>query len=152
MSAERSLDRIQILGLTLNCVIGLNEWERLVQQEVVIDITLHADTLKAGATDNVTDTVNYRTVGKRVIEHVIGSKYRLVEALAENVARLCLAEPGVRRVDVSVRKPGAIRHADSVGIDITRFAENPAENPDTKPDTNSDADPDTDRAAGPGGG
>lgn len=116
------LDRIQIRGLKLNCVIGLNEWERLVQQEVVIDITIHANTRKAGVSDNVADTVNYRTVSKKVAEYVTASAFKLVEALAENVARLCLSEPGVRRVDVSVRKPGAIRHADSVGIEITRFA------------------------------
>jgi dihydroneopterin aldolase/D-erythro-7,8-dihydroneopterin triphosphate epimerase len=120
MNADRPQDRIRIIGLKLNCVIGLNEWERLVQQEVVIDITVHTDTRKAGSSDNVADTVNYRTVSKKVIEHVTGSQYKLVEALAENIARLCLSEPGVRRVDVSVRKPGAIRHANSVGIEITR--------------------------------
>lgn len=113
-------DRIRIQGLRLNCVIGLNEWERLVQQEVLIDITLHADTRKAGESDNVADTVNYRTVTKKVIEHVTGSRYKLVEALAENIARLCLEEPGTLAVDVSVRKPGAVRNADSVGVDIHR--------------------------------
>ena len=116
------LDRIRIQGLRLSCVIGLNEWERMVQQEVVIDITIHADTRKAGATDDVTDTVNYRTVSKKVVEYVTASRFKLVEALAENIARLCLSEAGVRRVDVSVRKPGAVRHADLVGIDITRIS------------------------------
>jgi FolB domain-containing protein len=116
------LDRIRIEGIRVNCVIGLNEWERLVQQEVVIDLTVHADTRKAGASDNVVDTVNYRTVSKKVIEHATNSKYRLVEALAESVARICLGEPHVRRVDVRVRKPGAVRNADSVGVEITRSA------------------------------
>ncbi|MBI4219792.1 MAG: dihydroneopterin aldolase [Chloroflexi bacterium] len=117
------LDRIQISGLRLSCIIGLNDWERLVQQEVVIDITVHADTRRAAVSDNVADTVNYRTISKKVIEHVTGSQYKLVETLAESIARLCLSEPVARRVDVSVRKVGAIRHADSVGIEVTRFPE-----------------------------
>jgi len=117
-----NLDRIKIEGIRVNCVIGLNEWERLVQQEVIIDITVHADTRTAGASDNVADTVNYRTVGKKVIEHVSSSRYKLIEALAENVARICLGEPHVRRVDVRVRKPGAVSRADSVGVEITRLA------------------------------
>jgi FolB domain-containing protein len=120
MTGTGPLDRIRIDGIRINCVIGLNEWERLVRQEVVIDITVHADTRKAGASDNVADTVNYRTVTKKVVEHVASSRYRLIEALAENVARLCLAEPGARRVDVRVRKPGALRDADSVGVEISR--------------------------------
>ncbi|MBI2966041.1 MAG: dihydroneopterin aldolase [Chloroflexi bacterium] len=131
-ATDRPLDRIQIIGLRLNCVIGLNEWERLVQQEVVIDITVHADTRRAGVTDEVAETVNYRTVNKKVIEHVTGSQYKLVEALAENVARLCLAEPGVRRVDVSVRKPRAVRHADSVGVEITRFPDETGSRPEER--------------------
>jgi FolB domain-containing protein len=130
--ADRPLDRILVIGLKLNCVIGLNEWERLVQQEVVIDITIHADTRRAGASDNVADTVNYRTVSKKVIEHVTGSQYKLVEALAENVARLCLSEAGVRRVEVSVRKPRAIRHADSVGVVITRFPDEAGGRPEER--------------------
>ncbi|MBM3959246.1 MAG: dihydroneopterin aldolase [SAR202 cluster bacterium] len=113
-------DRVRIQGLRLNCIIGLNEWERLVQQEVLIDITLHVDTRKAGESDDVSDTVNYRTVAKKVIEHVTGSRYKLVEALAENIARLSLEEPGAVAVEVSVRKPGAVRNADAVGVDITR--------------------------------
>lgn len=129
---DRPLDRIRIIGLKLNCVIGLNEWERLVQQEVVIDITVHADASKAGVSDNVADTVNYRTVSKKVIEHVTGSQYKLVEALAESIARLCLSETGVRRVDVSVRKPGAIRYADSVGIEITRSPEETGGRPEER--------------------
>jgi dihydroneopterin aldolase/D-erythro-7,8-dihydroneopterin triphosphate epimerase len=119
---DKPLDRIRIDGIRVNCVIGVNDWERLVQQEVVIDITVHADVMKAGASDDVHDTVNYRTVSKRVVEHVSNSRYKLVEALAENVALICLGEPRVRRVDVRVRKPGAVRHADSVGIEITRLA------------------------------
>jgi FolB domain-containing protein len=120
MTTPNPLDRIRVEGIRINCVIGLNEWERLVRQEVVIDVTVHADTRKAGASDNVADTVNYRTVIKKVVEHVTASRYRLIEALAENVARLCLSEPGARRVDVRVRKPGALRDADSVGVEISR--------------------------------
>ncbi|MBI4220139.1 MAG: dihydroneopterin aldolase [Chloroflexi bacterium] len=122
MNPKIPLDRIRIFGLKVTCVIGVNEWERLVQQDVVIDITIHADVRKAGTSDDVGDTVNYRTVTKKVVEHVTGSRHKLIEALAESVASICLGEPGVCRVDVAVRKPGALRHAESVGIDITRFA------------------------------
>ena len=104
----------------MTCVIGLNEWERLVEQDVVIDLALIADLRGAAEGDDIKQTVNYRTVTKNVVAHVRGSRFRLIEALAESVAGICLAEPRVTRVDVSIRKPGALRDAQNVGVEITR--------------------------------
>lgn len=114
------MDRIRIEDLLLRCVIGINEAERQKKQDVVINITLHADTRRAGASDDIADAVNYRSVTKQVIEHVEASSYFLIEALAESIARICLAHPGVAKVEVRVDKPGALRFARSVGVTITR--------------------------------
>jgi len=114
------MDRIHIEALKLRCIIGINDWERKSPQDVLVDLTLHTDTRRAGASDNIADTVNYRTLAKSVIAHVEQSQYYLVEALAENIARLCLQTPGVQRAEVGVRKPGALRFAESVGVSITR--------------------------------
>ncbi len=113
-------DRIHISELRVQCVIGINDWERRVKQDVVIDITLHADLKAAGESDDIADTVNYRDINKRVLEHVEASSYGLIEALAENVARLCLEAPGVLRADVRVAKPGALRGAASVSVEVSR--------------------------------
>ncbi|MFQ5945308.1 MAG: dihydroneopterin aldolase [Anaerolineae bacterium] len=114
------LDRIRIEDLRLRCIIGVNDWERAAKQDVVINITLHADTRSAGETDDIEDTVNYRTIAKQVIELVEGSSYYLVEALAESIAQICLADPRVARAKVRVEKPGALRFAGSVGVTIIR--------------------------------
>jgi dihydroneopterin aldolase/D-erythro-7,8-dihydroneopterin triphosphate epimerase len=114
------MDRIVIRDLLLRCVIGTNAWEREVKQDVVLTVVLYADLGRAGATDDLADTVNYRSVAKRIIEHVEASHYHLVEALAEHVAQLCLAEPRVARAEVTVEKPGAVRFARSVGVTVVR--------------------------------
>lgn len=113
-------DRIRIEDLLLRCIIGVNDWEREQKQDVVISITLHADIRAAGQSDQIDDTVNYRSLTKRVIEHVEASSYSLVEALAEAIAGICLSDRRVLRVEVSVGKPGALRFARSVGVTITR--------------------------------
>lgn len=114
------LDRILIEDLRLRCIIGVNDWERAAKQDVVINITLHADTRSAGESDDIQDTVNYRTIAKQVIEHVEGSGYYLVEALAQSIAQICLADPRVAKAEVRVEKPGALRFAGSVGVTIAR--------------------------------
>jgi dihydroneopterin aldolase/D-erythro-7,8-dihydroneopterin triphosphate epimerase len=114
------LDRIHIEGLLLRCIIGTNDWEREQKQDVLITITLQTDTRAAGRSDRIEDTVNYRSLTKRIIEHVEASQFFLVEALAESIATLCLSDPRVAAAEVRVEKPGALRFARSVGVTITR--------------------------------
>jgi len=113
-------DQILIEGLRVRCVIGVNEDERRAKQDVVLDIALHADLRSPGRSDDIVDTVDYGEVARRVSEHAIGSRFGLVEALAESVADICLALESVTRVDVRVRKPGGVAAADSVGVRIER--------------------------------
>ena len=118
--ANRPLDRIHIRDLLLRCVIGVNDWEREIKQDVLINITLHADLKTACRTDRIEDTVDYRAIKNNVAAMVESSSYMLVERLAERVTDICLEHPRVQRVEVSVEKPGALRFARSVGIEIVR--------------------------------
>jgi len=114
------MDRIHIRGLLLRCLIGVDDEEQHEKQDVVIDITLEADLSRACATDRLEDTVDYRDLKKRVIAMVERSSFSLVERLAEEIARVCLADPAVKRCRVSVEKPGALRFARSVAVEIVR--------------------------------
>ena len=113
-------DRIQITDLLLRTIIGINEEERRNRQDVLINITLYADTQAAGASDDIEDAVNYRTITKKVIKRVEESSFYLVERMAAEIAAICLQDPRVEAVDVSVEKPGALRFARSVGVEIHR--------------------------------
>jgi FolB domain-containing protein len=114
------LDRIHIRDLMLRCVIGVREWERETRQNVLLNMTLHADLGGAAASDDIADTVDYVQIKKNVIERVENSSFYLIEALAEAVARTCLEDPRVERVDVLLEKPGALRFARTVAVEITR--------------------------------
>jgi dihydroneopterin aldolase/2-amino-4-hydroxy-6-hydroxymethyldihydropteridine diphosphokinase len=113
-------DRIQIKDLLLRTIIGINDEERRNKQDVLINITLHADTRAAGASDDIADAVNYRTITKRIIRLVEGSQFFLVEKMAAEIAATCLEDPRVERATVRVEKPGALRFARSVGVEIER--------------------------------
>jgi FolB domain-containing protein len=114
------MDRIVIRELLVRCVLGVDADERRELQDVLVSVTLHADLRKAGGSDRVEDTVDYRAIKKQLLAAVEGSRYHLVEALAERVAALCLADARVRRVDVVVDKPGSLRFARSAAVEISR--------------------------------
>ena len=113
-------DQVQIKDLFLRTIIGINEEERRNRQDVLINIVLYADTTAAGASDDIDDAVNYRTITKRVIKLVEESKFYLVERMAAEIAAICLEDPRVEEVNVRVGKPGALRFARSVGLEIHR--------------------------------
>jgi D-erythro-7,8-dihydroneopterin triphosphate epimerase len=124
------VDRIVIEDLFLRCIVGINPEERIKQQDVNLRLVLHADLRQAGRTDDIEDTVNYKAVKVAVRKLVEGSSYQLIEKLANEVARRCLDDPRVEQVDVRLEKPGALRFARTVAVDISRtradFAEPPA--------------------------
>ena len=122
-ASERHLDKIHIRDLALRCIIGIEPHERDHRQDVVINITLHADLRKAGQSDRIEDTVNYKTIKRKVVDLVENSSFLLVEKLAQQIADVCLAEAGVERVEVTLDKPGALRFARSVAVEIMRDRE-----------------------------
>jgi dihydroneopterin aldolase len=114
------MDKIFLNELKVDTVIGIWEWERKIRQTVIIDLEMSADIAKAAATDKVEDTLNYKSVAKRVQAFVADSSFQLVETLAERIAGIVRDEFGVEWVKVRVNKVGAIRNSRDVGILIER--------------------------------
>ncbi|MER2599715.1 MAG: dihydroneopterin aldolase [Caldilineales bacterium] len=115
-------DRIEIHDLLVRCIIGINPEERVKKQDVIVNLTLFGDMRRAAASDDIADAVNYKTLTKRVFDHLEESSYFLVEKMAHVIAQIAIEEFGVQRVVVSVEKPGALRFARSVGVVIERSA------------------------------
>ena len=113
-------DRIFIRDLLVRGILGINDWEREQPQDILLNLTLFTDLRRAGFSDDIADTVNYRTVTKGILAMVEESTRYTVEALAADIADLCLREQGIVRVRVRVEKPGALRFARSVGVEIER--------------------------------
>ena len=114
------MDQVLITDLLVRGIIGINDWEREKPQDILINIALFADLHDAGGSDEIADCINYRTIAKKVQEHAEEAQRFTVEALAADIAAICLEEPRVEKVQVRVEKPGAVRFARSVGVEIER--------------------------------
>lgn len=113
-------DRIFLRGLTAECIIGFIDWERRVKQTVVVDLELPVDCRRAAVTDDVADTVDYKSVAKRVLAYIEASEFKLVETLAQRLALLLVEEFALEWVRISLNKPGAIRNSRDVGVVLER--------------------------------
>jgi dihydroneopterin aldolase/D-erythro-7,8-dihydroneopterin triphosphate epimerase len=115
------LDQIHIRDLSVQGIIGINPDERVTRQEVLVNVTMWVDSRPAADSDDIADAVNYRTITKALIAHIESGEPFLVERLVAELAQICLdADDRIHEVEVTVEKPGALRHARSVGITIHR--------------------------------
>ena len=114
------MDKIFIKDLVARGIIGVNDWEREKPQEILINITAFTDTRRAAISDDLADCVDYRALAKKAQAHAETAARLTVEALANDLAEICLGEKGVEKVIVRVEKPGAVRFSSSVGVEVER--------------------------------
>lgn len=122
------MDIIEVNNLRLRTIIGFSSHELNEPQDVVINLRIGIHRRPAGETDSPKDAYNYKTITKAIIQTVEGSRYSLVEKLAEEIARLSIVDYQTPYIEVSVHKPGALRRSDTVGIRIERRPQDYAEN------------------------
>jgi dihydroneopterin aldolase len=114
------MDIVFLRDLRIDTVIGIYGWERRTRQTLIFDLEMSADVARAAASDDIADTLNYKSVAKRLIEFVGQSEFQLVETLAERCAEIIREEYGVRWVRLTLNKKGAVRGASDVGVIIER--------------------------------
>jgi D-erythro-7,8-dihydroneopterin triphosphate epimerase len=115
------LDRIRITNVDVMGILGIKPEEQENPQLIRVNATLWVDTRPAAASDDIADAVNYRTITKAMIAHIEQGRPYLVERLVQELADICFAtDERIAEVEVTVEKPTALRHAESVGITIHR--------------------------------
>lgn len=113
------MDRIYIKDLHLRCIIGVFPEERKDLQDLILNVTMECSFGRAPETDELEDTVDYKSTTKKIIKLVKESEFQLIESIADRVARICLENPRVTKATVCVDKPGALRFARSVAVETT---------------------------------
>ncbi|MFI1176694.1 dihydroneopterin aldolase [Streptomyces melanogenes] len=116
------MDTVFIRGLEIATLIGVAEWERQVEQTVVINLELDTDITPGAASDALRDALDYSAVSQRLREFVGASTFQLVETLAERTAQLILDEFPVRRLRLELAKPRPYSGGYTAGIIIERHA------------------------------
>ena len=114
------MDKVFIRDLKIQGILGIHDWERVTPREIVVNVTLFADTRPAAKSDDIADCVDYSALAKKIRAHAERAARMTVEALANDLANLCLEEQKVKRVIVRVDKPGAVPDAASVGVEVER--------------------------------
>ncbi|ATB28544.1 dihydroneopterin aldolase [Melittangium boletus] len=126
----RPLDVITIRGLTVDCIVGIYNRERVAAQPLRLDVALFLDTRPAAASGRLADTVHYGRLSGELRFILEACRFELLESAAEAVCQYLLAPPAggsprARVLEVSVRltKPLALGGAAVPGLQVHRTAE-----------------------------
>ncbi len=117
---RNKMDKIIIRDLLARGCIGIGEQERERPQDILINVALFYDSRRAAESDNIADCVNYAAMAKRLLKAVEGNQRKTVEALARDLADICLEHELVLKVQLRVEKTSIVRFAGAVGIEIER--------------------------------
>lgn len=110
-------DVIFIEGLEVSCVIGCEPQERLHEQILRLNITLHTGSLaKSGQSDKLEDTINYHPLIIKIRDFVSCRAFYLIERVGYEICQLVLSETSVERVSVEVRKSLPCLGLNAVGV------------------------------------
>lgn len=114
------MDRVIIRELRIRCIVGLLPAERSTPQEVVVSLEVGADLARAARSGDLAHTIDYAALAQRVEALVVAGRYRLLETMAEDLARCVLQSELAAQVRVAVRKPAAVAGARDAGVEIVR--------------------------------
>lgn len=107
---------IHIENLRLRTIIGIYDWEKENKQDVIINITIEFDGSAAGKSDNIEDTVDYKSITKEIINYVENGKFNLIEKLVADIGEIVMKDNRIINSTTTVDKPGALRFTDSVSV------------------------------------
>jgi len=114
------MDKIIIRDLLAHGILGVYDIEREKTQDILINIVIFTDTKLVAQTDDIADCINYHALAEKAKALAENAQRFTVEALANDIAVLCLAYEGVQKVQVRVEKPEAISFTSTVGVEIER--------------------------------
>lgn len=122
MAEPAGTSSIVLRGLQVHASHGVYEYERQTKQLFLVDIVANLSTLRAAATDDLKETLNYGQLAEETMAIMTGSPVMLIETLAERIADQVLTHPIVESVEVTVHKPNApIQHPfEDVAVKILR--------------------------------
>lgn len=116
----QALDLIFVEGYRGETVIGIHPSELHETQPLIIDVTAGLPRALACDSDRIDDTIDYGVLRERLDALMLDHGVQLLEALAEQIARLLLLDFGAAWVRVRVVKPRKFHNVQAVGVQIER--------------------------------
>lgn len=115
---------IKIKNLRLRTVIGIFDWEKTIDREIIINAEIASKTAQALYSDNISDTIDYDQLILKIKNLVANNRFKLVEKMAQTLMDEILKDKRISRCKLEIDKVGAVENVDSFSITIEQENQN----------------------------
>lgn len=116
------MDCIQINNIRAYGYIGVLPEEQILGQWFSVDVILWLDLSRAGISDYLGDTQDYRQIVEAIQKLIETARFQLIEKLAETIAQFVLSSCTVKQVKIRLTKltPPIPNFGGTISVEITR--------------------------------
>lgn len=107
---------IKIKNLEVNCIIGIYEWEKTLNRQLIINTEIEIENEKSCLSDDIIDTLSYENIYKNIKKIIASKKYNLIECLANDILSMICQDPLVCRAKVEIDKVKIFEDVSSCAI------------------------------------
>ncbi len=112
--------RVFVRDLEILASVGIFEVEMRYEQRIIVGIELDVLDTYDGISERIADVFDYSRVVRDTEMLCQSRHFKLIETLADAIAKQCLADPRVHAVSVRIEKPDIMPNCKTVGIEIKR--------------------------------
>ncbi|MCH2175622.1 MAG: dihydroneopterin aldolase [Lentisphaeria bacterium] len=110
--------RITVESIQIETIVGTYRFERHAKQIVELTFSFESDITKAAKNDDLKHADDYAKITNKIKHFTRKTKFLLIETLATEIYRILTHEFELKNVELTLRKPAAIKAAKYVEISL----------------------------------
>jgi dihydroneopterin aldolase len=112
---------IKIKNLRLKTKIGVYDFEKNLNREIIINAEIEIKSDKATNSDKLSDTVDYAEITTEIKNLVKENQFKLIEKLAGEIVKKIMENKRIKRCKVEIDKTKAIKEVESFSVTVEKF-------------------------------
>ncbi len=111
---------IKIKNFRFQTVIGIYDWEQVVDRDIIINAAIHTNFDQARFTHNIKDTIDYDYIINKIKHLLSNNKFKLIEELAQKILEMIMEDKRVDKVELEIDKLRVVDNVESFSITLTQ--------------------------------
>lgn len=109
---------IKIKNLRLKTFLGIYDWEKTFDRNIVINARIESYSELSCETDNIKDTIDYDHLTNKIKNFVKNNKFNLIEALARSLINMIMEDIRIKKCKLEIDKIGAVEDVESFSVTL----------------------------------
>ncbi len=111
---------IKIKNFRLKTILGIYDWEKTFDREIVINAKIETDYDDALQTDEISDTIDYDVIISKIKNLIAGKRFKLIERMAQEVMDVVMQDKRIKKCKLEIAKMGAVEGVESFSVIISQ--------------------------------